>query len=74
MSKIDTDVIGKGISGDNGVDNAELIAVNAAIRTHPVEDRWQDTARLHDGHETHSVQSPGYRIQKKAWPIAAAFF
>jgi len=37
MSKIDTDVIGKGIEGDNGVDNAELIAVNDAIRSHPVE-------------------------------------
>ncbi len=37
MSKVDTDVIGKGIAGDNGVDNAELIAVNKAIRTHPVE-------------------------------------
>ena len=37
MSKIDTDVIGKGIEGDNGVDNAELIAVNEAIRNHPVE-------------------------------------
>lgn len=37
MSKIDTDVIGRGIRGDNGVDNAELIAVNDAIRSHPVE-------------------------------------
>jgi ketol-acid reductoisomerase len=37
MSKIDTDVIGKGIEGDNGVDNQELIAVNEAIRSHPVE-------------------------------------
>lgn len=37
MSKIDTDVIGRGIEGDNGVDNAELIAVNDAIRAHPVE-------------------------------------
>lgn len=37
MSKIDTDVIGKGIDGDNGVDNQELIAVNEAIRSHPVE-------------------------------------
>jgi ketol-acid reductoisomerase len=37
MSKIDTDVIGKGIEGDNGVDNIELIAVNDAIRSHPVE-------------------------------------
>jgi ketol-acid reductoisomerase len=37
MSKIDTDVIGKGIEGDNGVDNIELITVNDAIRSHPVE-------------------------------------
>lgn len=37
MSKIDTDVIGKGIGGDNDVDNMELIAVNDAIRSHPVE-------------------------------------
>jgi ketol-acid reductoisomerase len=37
MSKIDIDVIGKGIGSDNGVDNQELIAVNEAIRNHPVE-------------------------------------
>ena len=37
MSKIDTDVIGAGMQGDNGVDNQELIAVNEAIRSHPVE-------------------------------------
>ncbi|TDG12359.1 ketol-acid reductoisomerase [Seongchinamella unica] len=37
MEKVDTDVIGKGIGGDNGVDNMELIAVNRAIRNHPVE-------------------------------------
>ncbi|RLQ21432.1 ketol-acid reductoisomerase [Seongchinamella sediminis] len=37
MAKIDTDVIGRGIGGDNGVDNVELIAVNRAIRNHPVE-------------------------------------
>lgn len=37
MSKMDTDVIGKGMQGDNGVDNQELIAVNDAIRSHPVE-------------------------------------
>ena len=37
MSKIDTDIIGKGIGGDNDVDNMELIAVNDAIRSHPVE-------------------------------------
>ena len=37
MRDIDTDVIGKGLAGDQGVDNQELIAVNAAIRNHPVE-------------------------------------
>lgn len=38
MSKIDTDVIGKGLDvADNGVDNARLIEVNEAIRNHPVE-------------------------------------
>jgi len=37
MARIDTDVIGKGMEGDNGVDNVELIAVNDAIRSHPVE-------------------------------------
>ena len=37
MSKIDTDVIGKRIEGDNGVDNQELIVINEAIRSHPVE-------------------------------------
>ncbi|MCP4211526.1 MAG: ketol-acid reductoisomerase, partial [Halieaceae bacterium] len=37
MSKIDTDVIGKGMAPDTGVDNVELIAVNDAIRNHPVE-------------------------------------
>lgn len=37
MKDIDLDVIGKGIAGDNGVNNQELIAVNEAIRVHPVE-------------------------------------
>ena len=38
MSKIDTDVIGTAFeNGDGGVDNAKLIAVNKALRTHPVE-------------------------------------
>jgi ketol-acid reductoisomerase len=37
MSNIDTDVIGKGMEGDTGVDNQELIAVNDAIRNRPVE-------------------------------------
>ena len=34
---IDVDVIGKGLEGESGVDNQELIAVNDAIRNHPVE-------------------------------------
>ena len=38
MKKIDTDVIGKGLQlADEGVDNAELIKVNDAIRSHPIE-------------------------------------
>lgn len=38
MSKVSTDVIGKGMeTGANGVDNQKLIAVNQAIRNHPVE-------------------------------------
>ena len=39
MKKINTDVIGTayGADRDNGVDNAKLIAVNQAIREHPVE-------------------------------------
>ncbi len=38
MTRIDTDVIGKGLElSDNGVDNAQLIAINDALRSHPVE-------------------------------------
>ncbi|MDH3901874.1 MAG: ketol-acid reductoisomerase [Xanthomonadales bacterium] len=38
MTRIDTDVIGRGLEGaDDGVDNQQLIEVNAAIRSHPVE-------------------------------------
>ncbi len=37
MSKIDLDVIGKGLTCDNSVDNVELIKVNDAIRNHPIE-------------------------------------
>ena len=37
MNKVDIDVIGKGMGGDNSVDNQELIRVNDAIRSHPVE-------------------------------------
>jgi len=38
MSKVDTSVIGtKFNQGDNGVDNATLVAVNKAIASHPVE-------------------------------------
>ena len=39
MKGIKTDVIGKGLALDDmGVDNARLIEVNAAIRSHSVED------------------------------------
>ena len=38
MSKVDTDVIGKGIEmADNAVDNKTLVAINAEIRYHEVE-------------------------------------
>jgi ketol-acid reductoisomerase len=38
MSRIDTDVIGRGLQLDDaGVDNQHLIEVNASIRSHPVE-------------------------------------
>ncbi len=39
MSKVDTDVIGKKFNagGENGVDNLELIRVNEAVASHPVE-------------------------------------
>jgi ketol-acid reductoisomerase len=42
MTRIDTDVIGRGLNLDNdGVDNQQLIEVNAIIRSHPVEDIGQ---------------------------------
>merc|ERR1711933_621866 len=38
MAKIDTSVIGKKYNtGDNGVDNLELVAANPRIASHPVE-------------------------------------
>ncbi|MBT4519214.1 MAG: ketol-acid reductoisomerase [Halieaceae bacterium] len=37
MTGIDTDVIGRGMEGDNSVENQELIAINESIRSHPVE-------------------------------------
>jgi len=38
MPKLHTDVIGKGLDAkDNAVNNAELVAVNAEIREHPIE-------------------------------------
>ncbi|MBQ0785994.1 MAG: ketol-acid reductoisomerase [Oceanihabitans sp.] len=37
MKTVDTDIIGKSFSTANGVDNLELIAVNDAIRNHPIE-------------------------------------
>ncbi|MCX2680835.1 ketol-acid reductoisomerase [Galbibacter sp. EGI 63066] len=38
MKTIDTNVIGKPFAANNSVDNKELIAVNAEIRNHPVEE------------------------------------
>jgi len=37
MKTVDTTIIGKSFSKGNGVDNIELIAVNDAIRNHPIE-------------------------------------
>lgn len=38
MTRVDSDIIGKGLQlTDLSVDNAELIAVNDAIRSHPIE-------------------------------------
>jgi ketol-acid reductoisomerase len=37
MTNMETDVIGSGIGSDTSVDNQELIRVNEAIRSHPVE-------------------------------------
>lgn len=38
MPKLTTEVIGKGLNvKDNGVNNAELVAVNTEIRNHPIE-------------------------------------
>nr|WP_321221978.1 ketol-acid reductoisomerase [uncultured Psychroserpens sp.] len=37
MTSVETDIIGKPFSKTNGVDNVELIAVNDAIRNHPIE-------------------------------------
>jgi ketol-acid reductoisomerase len=37
MKSVDVNVIGKSFSSTNGVDNLELIAVNNAIRKHPIE-------------------------------------
>ncbi|MDP5081666.1 MAG: ketol-acid reductoisomerase [Winogradskyella sp.] len=37
MKTVDTNIIGKAYSNTNGVDNIELIAINDAIRNHPIE-------------------------------------
>ncbi|SFI59534.1 ketol-acid reductoisomerase [Olleya namhaensis] len=37
MKTVKTDIIGKSFSATTGVDNIELIAVNDAIRNHPIE-------------------------------------
>src|SRR5690606_40910314 len=38
IKKVDTNVIGKPFSTNNGVDNKELIEINDQIRNHPVEE------------------------------------
>jgi ketol-acid reductoisomerase len=37
MKTVDTNIIGKSFSSENGVDNQELIRINSIIRNHPVE-------------------------------------
>ncbi len=37
VNSLGSDCIGKGVNGSNSVDNQQLIAVNEAIRQHPVE-------------------------------------
>ena len=37
MKSVETDIIGASFSSSNGADNQELIAINDAIRNHPVE-------------------------------------
>ena len=37
MKCVDSDIIGKGTGASRNVDNLELIAVNEAIRNHPIE-------------------------------------
>ncbi|OUS00426.1 ketol-acid reductoisomerase [Flavobacteriales bacterium 33_180_T64] len=37
MKTVDTSIIGKSFSKSNAVDNVELIAINDAIRNHPIE-------------------------------------
>ncbi|WP_442265937.1 ketol-acid reductoisomerase [Tenacibaculum sp. ZS6-P6] len=38
MTTVTTDLVGENFSSSNGVDNAELIKVNKAIRNHPIEE------------------------------------
>ncbi|CAM1347097.1 ketol-acid reductoisomerase [Tenacibaculum crassostreae] len=38
MTTVSTEIIGKPFSNSNGVDNQQLIAVNSAIRNHPIEE------------------------------------
>jgi ketol-acid reductoisomerase len=43
MAKVDTDVIGKGLDlTDTSVDNRTLVAVNAEIRYHLIEEIGQE--------------------------------
>lgn len=41
MAAVDTNVIGKGMQGDNRVDNQTLVEINAEIRSHLVEEVGQ---------------------------------
>ncbi|MFT4805458.1 MAG: ketol-acid reductoisomerase, partial [Psychroserpens sp.] len=59
METVKTDVIGQSFSTSNSVDNSELIAVNNAIRSHPIEavgQRLRAAMTLMKGIETTTVK------------------
>lgn len=59
MTRIDTDVIGGGLKlDDTGVDNQQLIEVNAAIRNHPVE----AIGKTLRGYMSDMKKSPGFDL------------
>jgi ketol-acid reductoisomerase len=50
MAELDTDVIGKGLElEDNSVDNQMLVAVNAEIRAHLIEEVGEELREAMEG-------------------------